>query len=99
MTNFIDHVNAHFATPASRTKLITLRSLWSSQGRSGSLSERGTFGVSMPLLMERLKAREPHLVTFVEAIVGDSPINLDALLKERLSIPLGKGLIKHVLTH
>lgn len=99
MTTFIDHVNAHFATPASRTKLLTLRSLWASQGRSGSLSERGEFGVSMSLLTERLKAREPHLVPFVEAIVGDTPINLDALLKERLSIPLGRGLIKHVLTH
>lgn len=99
MTSFIDNVNAHFATPASRTKLITLRSIWSAQGRSESLSERGEFGVSMSLLMERLKAREPHLVPFVEAIVCNSPINLDALLKERLSIPLGKGLIKHVLTH
>lgn len=98
-TTFIDHVNAHFAAPASRTKLVTLRSMWASQGRAGGLSERGEFGVSMPLLTERLKAVAPHLVPFVEAIVGDSPINLDALLKERLTIPLGRGPIKHVTTH
>ena len=96
---FIDHVNAHFATPARRTKLLTLRSIWNAQRRSGTLKKRGEFGVSMELLNEHLRTHTPHLVPFVEAVVGDSPINLDALIKERLSIPLGRGLIKHVTTH
>jgi hypothetical protein len=84
---FAEQLNAFLATPASRMKLVTLRSIWSNRYVHGRLTCKGEHGVNYERLCEHLKATNPVLVSFIEAITT-SNMHLDAVLTLPMQIPL-----------
>lgn len=84
---FLDQLNALCCTPASRTKLVTLRNIWQRPYGREPLSVPGEYGVSLDLLRAHLPKVNPSLIRFVEAII-ESGLNLDAVLMFPLSIPM-----------
>lgn len=84
---FLDQLNALCCTPASRTKLVTLRNIWQRPYDREPLSVPNEYGVSLDLLEQHLKKINPSLIKFVEALLG-SGLNLDAVLMFPLSIPM-----------
>ena len=84
---FTEQLNAFFTTPASRTKLVTLRNIWQRPYGREPLSVPGEYGVSLDLLRAHLAKVNPSLIRFVEAIL-ESGLNLDAVLIFPLSIPM-----------
>ena len=86
---FFDQLNALCCTPASRTKLITLRNIWQRPYGREPLTIPDEYGVSLDLLRAHLSKINPSLVKFVEAIL-ESGLNLDAVLMLPLSIPMAR---------
>ena len=86
---FTEQLNAFFTTPASRTKLITLRNIWQRPYGREPLTIPDEYGVSLDLLRAHLSKINPSLVKFVEAIL-ESGLNLDAVLMLPLSIPMAR---------
>ncbi len=90
---FSEQVNAAFASPSSRTKLITLRHMWNRPDCYVCLHEPGDHTLSYPKLVDHLRATAPHLIPFVEQLTQTTGLHLDALLKVSLRIPLDRSPI------
>lgn len=86
--NFSDQLNAFFATPASRTKLITLRTIWRDRHVREQVITSDEHGVDYQKLIGHLKATNPALVSFVESIVTTTRMNLDAVMRAPMRIPM-----------
>ncbi|MBJ2216089.1 hypothetical protein JFT64_29100 [Pseudomonas carnis] len=85
---FADQLNAFFATPASRTKLITLRTIWRDRHVREQVVTCDEHGVDYQKLIGHLKATNPALVAFIEAIATTTSMNLDAVMRAPMRIPL-----------
>ena len=84
---FAEQLNAFLTTPASRTKLVTLRAIWRDRYVRGRLTCKGEQGVIYERLCEHLKATNPALVSFIDSIATTS-MHLDAVLMVPMQIPL-----------
>ena len=85
---FADQLNAFFVSPASRTKLITLRAIWRDRYVREQVTSRNQHGVDYEKLMGHLKATSPALVAVVESITTQTSMSLDAVMRAPVSIPL-----------
>ncbi|WP_307944973.1 hypothetical protein [Pseudomonas mosselii] len=90
---FDEQLNAFFATPASRTKLITLRTIWRDRYTRERLTSKGELGVVYERLCENLKPTNPALLRLVESLVSSTSIHLDAVLTVPMRIPLTRHSI------
>lgn len=90
---FANQMNAFFATPASRTKLIILRTIWQDRYTRGRVTNKGEQGVIYERLCEHLKATNPGLVRFVESLAMSTSLHLDAVLMVPMRIPLPRNPI------
>lgn len=88
---FTEQLNAFFATPASRTKLVTLRTIWRDRYLRQTIAPRGHQGVDVEALYEHLKATHPGLSPLVESLVSSTAMHLDAVLMVPLRIPLTRS--------
>ena len=61
---FTEQLNAFFTSPASRTKLITLRAIWRDRYVRDRLICKGERGVNYEKLAGHLKSTNPALVSF-----------------------------------
>ena len=86
--SFLDQLNAFFVSPASRTKLITLRAIWRDRYVREQVTSRNQHGVDYEKLMGHLKATSPALVAVVESITTQTSMSLDAVMRAPVSIPL-----------
>ena len=86
--SFLDQLNAFFVSPASRTKLITLRAIWRDRYIREQVTSRNQHGVDYEKLMGHLKATSPALVAVVESITTQTSMSLDAVMRAPVSIPL-----------
>ena len=86
--SFLDQLNAFFVSPASRTKLITLRAIWRDRYVREQVTSRNQHGVDYEKLMGHLKATSPALVAVVESITTQTSMSLDAVMRSPVSIPL-----------
>lgn len=84
---FAEQLNAFLTTPASRTKLVTLRAIWRDRYVRGRLTCKGEQGVIYERLCEHLKATNPALVSFINSIATNN-MHLDAVLMVPMRIPL-----------
>lgn len=84
---FAEQLNAFLTTPASRTKLVTLRAIWRDRYVRGRLTCKGEQGVIYERLCEHLKATNPALVSFINSIATNN-MHLDAVLMVPMLIPL-----------
>ena len=85
---FADQLNAFFVSPASRTKLVTLRAIWRDRYVREQVTSRNQHGVDYEKLMGHLKATSPALVAVVESITTQTSMSLDAVMRAPVSIPL-----------
>ncbi|NWE21682.1 hypothetical protein [Pseudomonas sp. P7548] len=85
---FAEQLNAFLTTPASRTKLVTLRAIWRDRYVRGRLTCKGEQGVIYERLCEHLKATNPVLVSFIDSITTNTIMHLDAVLMVPMRIPL-----------
>lgn len=85
---FTEQLNAFFTTPASRTKLVTLRTIWRNRDSRQNITRRGEQGVDVAALYEHLKARHPGLSPLVESLAASTTMHLDAVLMVPMRIPL-----------
>ncbi|MGV2835940.1 hypothetical protein [Pseudomonas shirazensis] len=85
---FAEQLNAFLTTPASRTKLVTLRAIWRDRYVRGRLTCKGEQGVIYERLCEHLKATNPGLLSFIESIAATTSLHLDAVLTTPMRIPL-----------
>lgn len=90
---FVEQLNAFFTTPASRTKLITLRTIWRDRCTRERLTSKGEQGVVFERLCEHLRSTNPALVRLVESLVSSTSIHLDAVLMVPMRIPLTRHSI------
>lgn len=88
---FPEQLNVFFATPASRTKLVTLRSIWWNRHLREQLSCNGEHGVDYEKLTEHLKSTNPGLSALVESLVASTSMHLDAVLMVAMRIPLTRS--------
>lgn len=86
--NFSDQLNAFFATPASRTKLITLRTIWRDRHVREQVITSDEHGVDYQKLIGHLKTTNPALVALVEAITTTTSMSIDAVMRAPMRIPL-----------
>ncbi|VVN77122.1 hypothetical protein [Pseudomonas fluorescens] len=86
--NFSEQLNAFFATPASRTKLVTLRTIWRDWHVREQVITSDEHGVDYQKLIGHLKSTNPALVALVEAITTTTSMNLDAVMRAPMRIPL-----------
>lgn len=86
--NFSEQLNAFFTTPASRTKLVTLRTIWRDLHVREQVVTSDEHGVDYQKLIGHLKATNPALVSFVESIVTTTRMNLDAVMRAPMRIPM-----------
>jgi hypothetical protein len=86
--SFSGQLNDFFTTPASRTKLVTLRTLWCDRRAREVLAPRGHQGVDLEALYGHLAVHAPHLRVFVQMITESASLNLDAVLMVPMRIPL-----------
>ena len=86
--SFLDQLNAFFVSPASRTKLVTLRAIWRDRYVREQVTSRNQHGVDYEKLMGHLKATSPALVAVVESITTQTSMSLDAVMRAPVSIPL-----------
>lgn len=85
---FAEQLNAFLATPASRTKLVTLRAIWRDCYVRDRLTCKGERGVNYQKLAGHLKATNPALVSFIDSIATTTAMHLDAVLMVPMRIPL-----------
>ena len=85
---FAEQLNAFFTTPANRTKLVTLRSIWRDRYVRERLICKGEQGVIYERLCEHLTATNPFLLRFVESLATSTNLHLDAVLMVPMRIPL-----------
>lgn len=88
---FAEQLNVFFTTPASRTKLVTLRSIWRDRYVRERLICKGGQGVIYERLCEHLTATNPFLLRFVESLVSSTSLHLDAVLMIPMRIPLTRN--------
>lgn len=86
--NFSDQLNAFFTTPASRTKLVILRTIWRDRHVREQVVTSDEHGVDYEKLIGHLKSTNPALVALVEAITTTTSMNLDAVMRAPMRIPL-----------
>ena len=86
--SFLDQLNAFFVSPSSRTKLITLRTIWRDWHVREQVITRDEHGVDYEKLIGHLKSTNPALVALVEAITTTTSMNLDAVMRAPMRIPL-----------
>ena len=86
--NFSEQLNAFFTTPASRTKLVTLRTIWRDWHVREQVITSDEHGVDYQKLIGHLKSTSPALVAVVESITTQTSMNLDAVMRAPVSIPL-----------
>ncbi|NWA38575.1 hypothetical protein HX889_13005 [Pseudomonas reactans] len=85
---FADQLNAFFMSPSSRTKLITLRTIWRDRYVRDRLTCKGERGVNYEKLAGHLKSTNPALVSFIDSIAATTSMHLDAVLTAPMRIPL-----------
>ena len=85
---FADQLNAFFVSPSSRTKLITLRTIWRDWHVREQVITSDEHGVDYQKLIGHLKSTNPALVALVEAITTTTSMNLDAVMRAPMRIPL-----------
>lgn len=85
---FTEQLNAFFTSPASRTKLVTLRTIWHDRHIHDRLIVKGESGVNYEKLAGHLKATNPGLLSFIESIAATTSLHLDAVLTAPMRIPL-----------
>lgn len=85
---FADQLNAFFVSPSSRTKLITLRTIWRDWHVREQVITRDEHGVDYEKLAEYLRSTNPVMVSFVESITTTTSMNLDAVMRAPMRIPL-----------
>lgn len=90
---FGEQLNGYFTTPASRTKLLTLRSIWRDRYVRERLTCKGEQGVVYERLCEHLKASNPVLLRFVESLATSTNMHLDAVLMVPMRVPLTRHSI------
>lgn len=94
---FADQLNAFFMSPASRTKLITLRTIWRDWHVREQVITSDEHGVNYEKLIGHLKAINPVMVSFVESIATTTSMNLDAVMRAPMRIPLTRQPITSLL--
>ncbi|EMR47090.1 TPA: hypothetical protein R8F97_003309 [Pseudomonas putida] len=85
---FAEQLNAFFTTPTSRTKLVTLRTIWRDRDARQDITRRGEQGVDVEALYDRLKATNPGLLVLVQSLATSTAMHLDAVLMVPMRIPL-----------
>ena len=90
-SSFLDQLNALCVTPASREKLLTLRGIWRDRRARNSFYCESSCGVHLDSLLAHLEANHPGLSAFVKSIIGSPSLHIDAVLRARLKVPLGKA--------
>nr|WP_127881228.1 hypothetical protein [Pseudomonas carnis] len=85
---FADQLNAFFMSPSTRTKLITLRTIWRDWHVREQVITNDEYGVDYQKLIGHLKATNPVMVSFVESITTTTSMNLDAVMHAPMRIPL-----------
>lgn len=85
---FADQLNAFFTSPSSRTKLITLRTIWRDRHVREQVTSSDEHGVDYEKLVEYLKSTNPIMVSFVESMTATTSMNLDAVMRAPMRIPL-----------
>lgn len=85
---FTEQLNTFFTSQVSRSKLVTLRTIWRDRCVHDMITSKGTWGADYEKLMEHLKATNPPMVTFVESITNTSSLCLDAVMRIPMRIPL-----------
>lgn len=85
---FADQLNAFFMSPASRTKLVTLRAIWRDRYVREHVTSSKQPGVDYEKLMGHLKSTNPALVVLVESITTTTGMHLDAVMRAPMRIPL-----------
>lgn len=85
---FAEQLNAFFMSPASRTKLITLRTIWRDWHVREQVITSDEHGVNYEKLIGHLKATNPIMVSFVESMTATTSMNLDAVMRAPMRIPL-----------
>ncbi|WP_411389546.1 hypothetical protein [Pseudomonas sp. MPB23] len=86
--NFSEQLSAFFTSPASRTKLITLRTIWRDRHVREQVVTSDEHGVDYQKLIGHLKATNPALVALVEAITTTTNMSIDAVMRAPMRIPL-----------
>lgn len=95
---FPEQLNAFFTTPASRTKLVTLRTIWRDRCARQAIAPKGHHGVDVAALYEHLTACHPGLSALVESLVASTSMHLDAVLMVAMRIPLTRSQLITVVT-
>lgn len=77
--------------PRVRVKLLTLRGIWRDRRARNSFYCESSCGVHLDSLLAHLEANHPGLSAFVKSIIGSPSLHIDAVLRARLKVPLGKA--------
>lgn len=85
---FADQLNAFFVSPASRTKLVTLRAIWRDRYVREQVTSRNQDGVDYEKLIGHLKSTNPAMIAFVESMTATTSLNLDSVMRASMRIPL-----------
>lgn len=91
--NFSEQLSAFFTTPASRTKLVTLRTIWRDRDARERIVRKGEQGVDVEALCGLLKLAHPGLLVLVKQFTQTTTLHLDAVLMVPMRIPLTRSPI------